>query len=117
MNRSAMSVFVFGVYLVGMGAGLVLAPNVLLGVFGTPPAADAWVRVVGVLALALAWYYIAAARSGTTAFFRWTIMARAGVFVLFAALALFFAAPMQLILFGSIDLLGAAWTWWALRGE
>lgn len=115
MNRSALSVSVFGVYLVGMGVSLFLAPNLLFGLFGIPPVTDIWARVIGVLSLVLAYYYISAARAGMTAFFQWTVTARLGVFVLFAALVPLFAAPVQLIMFGSVDLLGAAWTWWELR--
>ncbi|MBI5876451.1 MAG: hypothetical protein HZB53_02280 [Chloroflexi bacterium] len=115
MSRSALSVSVFGVYLVGMGVSLFLAPNLIFSLFGIPPVTDIWARVVGVLALVLAYYYLSAARAGLTAFFQWTVTARIGVFVLFAALVPLFAAPPQLIMFGTVDLLGAVWTWWALR--
>lgn len=36
MNKSATSLFVFGVYLIGMGAGLVFVPNTLLSMVSLP---------------------------------------------------------------------------------
>lgn len=49
--------------------------------------------------------------------FRWPVPARASVMIFFAGfVVLGFAEPM-LILFGVVDLLGAAWTGLALRAS
>jgi hypothetical protein len=45
------------------------------------------------------------------------VVARALAFVVLCAFALLRIGPPQLALFGVIDLLGALWTWWALRVE
>lgn len=115
MSHAARSVFVFGLYLIAVGAGLVAIPNTALGSLGFPPSAEVWPRVVGVLALVLAYYYLQAARRGLTAFFRWTVQARALVFVAFAALVLVGLAPTPLLALGAVDLLAAIWTGVALR--
>jgi hypothetical protein len=115
MSKSATSVFVFGVYLVLLGLLLVIVPNVLLRIFGFAMTTEVWVRVVGVLVLCLAFYYVQAARRELVEFFQWTVFVRAFVFVclaLFAALKL--AAP-PLALFGCLDLLGSVWTALCLR--
>ena len=117
MSKSSTSVLVFGVYLIGMGAGLVFMPNFVLGTLGFPPSNEIWVRVVGVLALVLAYYYISAARSGTKVFMEWTVPARIGVFVAFTAFALLGMVGPIMIGLGLVDLLGALWTRFALRSE
>jgi hypothetical protein len=117
MSRSAQSVLVFGLYLVAVGFALVAIPNPLLVLLQFPASSEVWPRVVGVLALVLAYYYVQAARHELTAFFRWTVTARAAVFALFTALVLLRLAPAPLALLGGVDLLAAAWTGMALRAS
>jgi hypothetical protein len=117
MKKTSTTLLVFGLYLVGMGLGLVAMPNVVLGTLGFPATNEVWIRVVGVLALVLAYYYISAARADLKSFAQWTVPARIGVFVAFTVFALAgFTSPM-LIALGAVDLLGALWTGWALRAE
>lgn len=117
MSKSAKSVFVFGVYLIVIGLGFLVIPNVLLPLFGFPITNEVFVRVAGMLLLLLAFYYIQTARKELTDFFPLTVYARASVIVFFIIfVALGFTKPM-LILFGVIDLLGAIWTWLALRSS
>lgn len=115
MSRSALSVFIFGIYLIAVGVALVAIPNTVLGLLGFPASSEIWPRIVGGLALVLAYYYIQAARQELTAFFRWTVQARAAVFVLFAAFVLLRLAQVPLLLLGTVDLLAAIWTGLALR--
>ena len=115
MTPAAKSVFVFGRYLVPVGLGLLVMPNAVLSPLGFPPAGDVWPRVVGVLALCLAGYYLAAARAGLTAFFRWTVAVRSGVFVVFGGLVMLKLAPAPLALLGAVDLAAALWTARTLR--
>jgi uncharacterized protein YjeT (DUF2065 family) len=75
MSNSARSVFAFGLYLVVLGLFLLVAPNVLLGMFALPDATDVWVRVAGMLVLFLGFYYSQAARKNLTDFFQWTVYA------------------------------------------
>lgn len=115
MSRSAQSVFVFGLYLVVVGLALILFPNPLFAVLRLPASHEIWPRVVGVLALVLAHYYVQAARREVVAFFRWTVSARIMVFVVFTVFVLLGLAPLPLALLGAGDLAAALWTAWALR--
>jgi hypothetical protein len=115
MSNAARSVFVFGVYLLVLGAGLMTIPNLVLAPFGVPATTEVWIRVVGVLVVCLGYYYTCSARAGNLAFCRFTAHARAFVFVSFAALVALRLAHPALALFGTVDLLGAAWTLAALR--
>ena len=115
MSNSARSVFVFGLYLVVLGIVLVVAPNFLLGMFFMPSTTEVWIRVVGVLVLFMAFYYIQTARKGMTDFFKLTVYTRSSLVIFFAAFVLLGLASPPLILFGVMDLLGAIWTGLALR--
>ena len=117
MSRAAKSLFVFGIYLVGLGLFLLLAPNLLLRAFGAPTTNEVWIRINGMFVLCFSFFYVLAARRELTAFIRWTIPARAAVIVYLAAFVLLLSAPKALLLFGLIDLLSAVWTWLALKAD
>ena len=115
MSKAAISIFVFGLYLALTGVTLVVAPNLLLGTLRLPPTNEPWVRVLGVVAFVLAFYYIQAARQEVTSFFRWTTVARTFVLLAFIGLWAAGVAPAAVIIFGAIDTAGAIWTALALR--
>ena len=115
MSKLAKSVYFFGLYLVGLGAILLVVPNILLSVFGLPTTGEVWIRVVGMILLLLGVYYVVLARGESTVFFRLTVYLRGSVIVFFTAFVLLGIASPPLILFGAVDLLGAVWTGLALR--
>jgi hypothetical protein len=115
VSKAAISVLVFGIYLVLIGLGFLLAPNMVLGLFGFPSTTEPWIRVMAMLLLILAYYYIQAARNEMTGFFRFTVHGRAAVIVFFVAFVAFGLAQPMLIGFGVVDLLAAIWTALALR--
>jgi len=115
MSRAAKSLFVFGLYLCGLGGFLLLFPNVLLHFFGVPPTREIWIRINGMFVICLAFYYLQAARHELTSFIRWTVWARVAVIFYFTVFVLVAGAPRILILFGLVDLLSAIWTLAALK--
>ena len=108
---------VFGVYLLGLGAVLMVAPNLLLGLFRVPATSEVWIRVVGVLAAIIGLYYLLAVRAGFRPLFAWSVPVRMAVSIPFGAFVLAGLVPPVLMLFASIDFAGAAWTWSELRRE
>lgn len=117
MSRSATSVFVFGVYLSVLALGWLLIPNKLLNLLGLPTTDEVWIRVVGMLLLGLAYYYIQTARLDDKLFFRFSTQARALVIVFFVVFVLLDLVEPGLLVLGFIDLLAATWTALALRSE
>ena len=115
MSKGGLSVFVFGLYLAVLGIVLVVAPNFLLGMFFMPSTTEVWIRVVGVLVLFMAFYYIQTARKEMTEFFKLSVYTRSSLIIFFAAFVLLGLASPPLILFGVMDLLGAIWTGLSLR--
>jgi hypothetical protein len=115
MKDAARSILAFGIYLVGLGTGLLLAPDTMLALFGQPPTAEPWLRVVGLVALVLGTYYVAAARAGLRPFFGWTVKGRAFGAVVLVLLVVRDLAPAFVLLMAALDAAGAAWTAVALR--
>ena len=116
MSRAARTIFVFGLYLALTGLTFGTVPNLALPLLGLPEATEPWIRVVGVLAFALAYFFLRSAQAESRAFFGWMVHVRLFVFASFVILAILYGLP-SLALFGLIDLLGATWTAWALRAE
>ncbi len=115
MSKAALSVFVFGLYLIVLGIVLLVAPNFLLQLFFLPATTEVWPRVVGMLVLFLGFFYMQAARKELTDFIRWTIYPRASVILFFAAFVSLGLAAAPLLLFGIVDAVGAIVTARALR--
>jgi len=117
MSRAAKSLFVFGIYLFGLGVLLLLFPNFLLRFFGAPQTNEVWIRINGMFIICLAFFYVQAARHGLTPFIRWTVWARVAVIFYLTAFVILLGAPKALLMFGLIDLLSAAWTFRALKRD
>ncbi|MGO9389285.1 hypothetical protein [Rhodoblastus sp.] len=115
MSKAAASIKYFSYYMFGVGLILLFAPNFLLAIFGFPETEEVWIRVVGLLAFLIGVYYFVAAREGLRVFFLWTVPTRISVFVVFTAFVLLGLVKPMLMLFGVIDLVGATWTYFALR--
>jgi hypothetical protein len=110
MNPSVLSMYVFGIYLIFVGAGFLLVPNVILPLFRLPKTDEPWIRVMAVLVLVIAYLYLVAAFYNLTAIFWATIFSRFFVLISFLCLVLLKKAKPPLIMFGVVDALGAVWT-------
>jgi hypothetical protein len=114
MSPAARSINVFGYYLLALGVVLLVAPNVLLQMFGLPPTSEVWIRVVGMLVAFLGLYYRVAAAAELRPIFQMSVLVRGSVPLFFLLFVLAGWVQWPLVLFGVIDALGAAWTWQAL---
>lgn len=117
MSRSALSVFIFSIYLYLLGFVLVVTPDTLLRIFKFPETDSLWIRVVGMLVIILGFYYSHTARAEFRPFFVWTVVARSSVLLFFIAFVVAGLAPPALILFGVIDFAAAMWTLLAIRSD
>ena len=113
MSAAARSILVYSIYTFGLGATLLLAPNIPLPIFGLPQAQEVWVRVAGMTVIFLSIFYFTAARYELRPIFVTSVAIRFAVPVFFAAFAAFAAAGFarwNLILFTPFDVLFAIWT-------
>ena len=114
MNTSDLSVFVFGIYLVIIGAGFFTMPNKILPIFKFPKSNESWIRVMGWIVVILGVYYIVASQNELTQFYWATVYGRFGILVGFSSLVILRKAQPMLFLFGLIDAAGAIWTLFTL---
>jgi hypothetical protein len=110
MNSTTLSILIFGIYLLFVGAGFLFIPNILLPLFKFPKTEEPWIRVVGVLVLIIALFYLVAAYYNLIVIFWTTVFGRSFVLLSFGGLVLTKKSPPMLLLFGAIDALGAVWT-------
>jgi len=116
MSRAALSAFVWGVYLIIAGLGLLLMPNFVLPLLGFATTAEGWVRVLGLLASILGMYYIFSARWNIVPFFLLTVAGRLAFMAGCIGLVISGLMSPSLLIFGGLDAIGAIWTWLSLRG-
>ena len=69
MSKSALTVKVFGIYLLVLGVCLTVLPNLLLSMFGIAQTTEVWIRVLGVVVFNVGIYYWYAAQSEAKEFF------------------------------------------------
>lgn len=118
MSKAAFSLFVFGLYMVFVvGLGFMIAPHLVLSMFGLSAGDDVWIRMVGVLASIIVVYYILVVRARIEVFLKWTVPGRffaAGFMVLMFVLG---KSGPGIVLFAAVDAAAAAWTLLALRSD
>lgn len=117
MSKPALTVKVFGIYLLVLGVSLTVQPNLLLSMFGIAPTTEVWIRVLGVVVFNIGIYYWYAAQSEAKPFFQASVYARTLVLVAFTVFAVLGLASPTLVLFGVVDFAGAVWTQMALRAD
>ena len=114
MTAAARSILVYSIYTFGLGATLVLVPNVPLPIFGLPEATEVWVRVAGMTVIFLSIFYYLSARNEYRALFVASVAIRFAVVGFFAAFAAAGFASWNLLLLTPFDVLFAIWTWMSL---
>lgn len=117
MTNSAKTVFVFGLYLALVGLTLLLTPNFFLGTIGMPETNEVWIRFSGVLVMALAVYYVVAARHNLSIILKTTAYIRSTIIIFFAVFVYMDLMKPVMLLFGAVDLAGAIWTYTAMKKE
>lgn len=117
MSKAALSIMVYGVYMLVLSAILLLMPNVPLAIMGIPTTNEVWIRVIGVMAGAFGTMYIRAAQAEITEIFRWSIVSRTVLVVFFVLFVLAGLAPINLLLLAIPDIPFVLWTYYGLRSE
>jgi len=117
MSKSAKSVFVFGIYLAINGLLLLLVPNLLITPLGIEPTNEVWIRLSGILLMAIAIYYILGAKYEIIVILKATAFIRFTIIFFFTAFALLELVSPNIIIISAIDLLGGVWTFLMLKKE
>ncbi|MBL7847349.1 MAG: hypothetical protein JNL40_07765 [Cyclobacteriaceae bacterium] len=115
MTPASRSLYYFGIYLLFTGLTLIVFPNMLLSLIGIPETTEVWIRLLGTVVTAIGLYYVFMAPANHPLFLMLSVYARVSIFVWFLLFVILGIGPMQLLIFGFVDLLGALWTYSALR--
>ena len=117
MSKSAISVFIYGIYLAINGIMLLFIPNVLLNSLGIEPTTEVWIRLAGILLMAVAVYYILGAKNELIVIMKATAFIRFTIILFFSAFVLLNLVSPNIIIISAIDFLGGAWTFLMLKKE
>jgi hypothetical protein len=115
MNNAAQSILAFGSYLILLGCALIVMPDALLAWIGLPLLDRTTGLLLSLIIGSLGYVCLRAARTNWMAFFHWSVHSRCAVLIAFGTYVLLGLAPPALVVFGALDVLGAAWTAYALR--
>ena len=115
MSRAALSIYVYGCYLIVLGLTLFLIPDIALKLVGLDVHKDVWISVVAMSVLFLAGYFIVSARKEVTEFFWLSVLFRLTVPLFFGAFIVLGYTRPNILLFTPPDVLFALWTLLALR--
>jgi hypothetical protein len=116
MKNSSLSMLVFAVYMATLSLLLIFYPKAFL-LLGFEDISGPWVRTLGYVVGALAFFYFMAIRAEARDFYQWTVYARMPLLPFFAALVALDIAPPIMLLIGAWDTGCAVWTGVALRTE
>ena len=110
-----LSLTVQGIYVLLTGLQLIFVPNLLIGMFGFEEASEIWIKVLGIVVLALSVFYYAINKSGNAEVVMATVWARLLISAGFIFLVISGQTKPNLILFSGIDIATAVWTWFELK--
>ena len=85
MSSASRSILIYSIYVLALGATLLLVPNIPLPIFGLPQATEVWIRVAGMTVIFLGIFYVVAARNDLRPIFEVSVWIRFAVPVFFAA--------------------------------
>ena len=117
MKMRSISMVVFAAYLFCLGLIFVLMSNPVIALFGFSPTTEVWIRILGYVLGALAFYYFMAVRENSENIYSWSVYARLPVLPTFTAFVFAGVGPPIILLFGTFDTVCAIWTWRALKKE
>lgn len=109
MNRTGKTLFVFGLYAILTGAVFIAYPPIIK-ILHLPTISSGWLRLIGLLVIALGSYYVVAGKTNDFVFARASVIIRFGFFIGVVILVITGEMPGSLLTFGILDAMGALWT-------
>jgi hypothetical protein len=115
MSYLARTIWIYSFYLFMMGACLIFAPNLILGMFGFQHTTEIWIRLLGLFTFTAGIYYFQCSRYEQTEFFKATIIGRMFFFLMTILFVFVLAQSPMLAAIGVVDFVGALWSWHAFK--
>jgi hypothetical protein len=115
MQKNYKSIYGQMAYSTISGLQLLFIPNVLLQNFSIAPTQDNWIRVLGMLALSLGFYYYNIARYGNDKIVWGTILGRLAFCGGMVMLVFLKVLPLPALFFAGLETALALWSWKELK--
>ncbi|MCP4438112.1 MAG: hypothetical protein GY810_04140 [Aureispira sp.] len=118
--NAAKSIWLFGYYVIAMGLILLFIPHIILDFAGLTPVNPEHrfiYHIVGLIASVVGLYYVHCGKTNQREFFKISVVGRMVFFVGAIVVVLLTSSNPKLAIIGITDLLGAAWTYWALKKD
>jgi hypothetical protein len=113
-SQAALSTLCWGLYMILNGISLIVHPNGGLTAMGFEPTEEVCIRMAGLLALVLGFYYLQMGRYNFTPFYTWKLTGHAGGILIMTLLYQQGLAPSTIFIFCLSDALAAHWTAWGI---
>ena len=113
-SQAALSTLCWGVYLMLNGTSMIVQPNAVLATMGFEPTKDIWIRMAGLLALVLGFFYVQVGRYHFVPFYTWKLIGHSVGIVIMTLFYLQGLAPAPILTLCFSDALAAAWTGWGI---
>lgn len=118
MSKTALSVYMFGLYAIfGVGLPFLLIPHFAIGLFGMTAGDDMWIRLLGLFVLIMGCYYVMAVRVDFEQFYGWTIPARYATATFMTVAPIAGIVAPTILIFAAVDGIAATLTLLAKRAD
>lgn len=117
MTKSAKSLYYFGFYVLLTGITICVIPDNFMALLKLPEISTGWARAIGLLVIIIGSYDILSGRNNVKPLIKASIYLRILFFIGILVLFLSEQMPKEILPLGIIDLLGAIWTAFSLKGE
>ena len=110
MTNAAKSIVAFGVYALLAGGALLFKTNLTLLFLGFEKTSEHWILIVALVMMGLGFYYVVLGVTDVKIFFLPSVIGRLIFFSATVLLIVTSKVPVNMLLFGAIDLISATWT-------
>ncbi len=116
-SQAAFSTLCWGLYMFVNGTSMMLYPSHTLEMMGMATTVDIWIRMAGLLALVLGFYYVQMGRYYFAPFYSWKMIGHAAGILIMTLFYLLGLAPATIFLLCLTDALAALWTAWGMAQD
>jgi hypothetical protein len=117
MKKTELSIKSWSIYLFVLGLSMVILPAVTVSWFGYSAEGELWIRVVGILSVVLAMYYMLMVRYHVFEMYKWKIAGHLFGITCMTAFLVLGAADNRIVGTITMEVLAGAWTAIALKAD
>jgi hypothetical protein len=117
MKKTEISIKVWSIYLFVLGLFMIIFPAMTVGWFGYTAEGETWIRVIGILSVVLAMYYMQMARYHIEVLYNWKIVGHTFGITCMTTFLVLGIADSRIVGTIAVELLACLWTAFALKSD